>query len=104
MVTGKDKFRACGQACFPGDSRLAMRMAASFFTRMRVLRLAMFALAAACLSQCATQKVSDEGSYTLGEKEGEDPLSLHGEMEVSVGYATGDFPDARRAMGGPARW
>jgi hypothetical protein len=82
-----------------------MPMVASFFTRMRVLRLAMIALAASCLSQCATQKVSDEGSYTLGEKkEGEDPLSLHGEMEVSVGYATGDFPDARRAMGGPARW
>ncbi|RBP40360.1 hypothetical protein DES53_10867 [Roseimicrobium gellanilyticum] len=80
-------------------------MAASFLTRMRVLRLAMITLVAACLSQCATQKVSDEGSYTLGEKKaGEDPLSLHGEMEVSVGYATGDFPDARRAMGGPARW
>ena len=72
----------------------------------RVLRLTMIALAAACLSQCATQNVSDEGRYTLGEKkkDGEDPLSLHGEMEVSVGYDSGNFPDARRAMGGPARW
>ncbi|QIF01744.1 hypothetical protein [Roseimicrobium sp. ORNL1] len=69
------------------------------------LRLMVIALAAMCLSQCATQKVSDEGSYTLGEKkEREDPLSLHGEMEVSVGYDSGNFPDARRAMGGPARW
>ena len=73
-----------------------MDMVASFH---RALRLTMIALAAACLSQCATQNVSDEGSYTLGEKkDGEDPLSLHGSMEVSVGYSSGDFRDARRDM------
>lgn len=82
-----------------------MDMAVSLFTR--VLRLMVFAFISACLSQCAThtQKVSDEGSYTLGEKKrGEDTVSLHGEMEVSVGYDSGNFPDARHAMGGPAKW
>jgi hypothetical protein len=78
-------------------------MAAAF--DHKALRLAMMVIAAMCLSHCATNKVSDEGSYTLGEKKaGEDPLSLHGEMEVSVGYDSGNFPDARRAMSGPARW
>ncbi len=54
------------------------------------------------LTGCASSNKppTDEGSYLLGEKkEGEDPLSLHGTMEVSVGYSTGDFRDARRAAG-----
>ena len=99
-----EQLEACGRSCEQERSRLSTLMAASF---NRVLRLVMIAIAATSLSQCAThtQKVSDEGSYTLGEKKrGEDPLSLHGEMEVSVGYDSGNFPDARRAMGGPARW
>jgi hypothetical protein len=70
-----------------------------------IAALAVCAILTGCASSSGIKAPSDEGSYTLGEKkDSEDPLSLHGQMEVSVGYDSGNFPDARRAMGGPARW